>query len=96
MRFRSQGTNDAVEAGGQRLADAGATVEDFLLPEDFGLTWHAGRLAGLLDDSKRRGFPLKVAVIARRADLGAIPSLFGQPREYARFLGQEKVGRDLA
>jgi hypothetical protein len=50
---------------------------------------HAGRLTRLLDDAKKKGFPLKVAVIARRADLGAIPSLFGQPQRYARFLGQE-------
>jgi hypothetical protein len=32
---------------------------------------------------------LKVAVIAKRADLGAIPSLFGKPGEYAHFLGAE-------
>ena len=32
---------------------------------------------------------IKVAVIASREDLGAIPSLFGHHREYARFLGQE-------
>jgi len=49
----------------------------------------AGRLTRLLDDSRKKGFPLKVAVIARRADLGAIPSLFGQPERYASFLGQE-------
>jgi hypothetical protein len=35
------------------------------------------------------GFRLKVAVIATETDLGAIPSLFGKPNEYARFLGTE-------
>lgn len=32
---------------------------------------------------------LKVAVIARPTDLGSVPSLFGRPADYARFLGQE-------
>jgi hypothetical protein len=32
---------------------------------------------------------VKVAVIAGKADLGAVPSLFDQPATYARFLGQE-------
>jgi hypothetical protein len=47
------------------------------------------RLRTLLDDSKRQGFPLKVAVIAGRYDLGSVPSLFGKPQRYASFLGQE-------
>ena len=36
-----------------------------------------------------RGYRVKVAVIASGADLGAIPSLFGKPTEYSRFLGVE-------
>jgi hypothetical protein len=35
------------------------------------------------------GYRLKVAVIAGEADLGAVPSLFGKPQDYAEFLGQE-------
>jgi hypothetical protein len=35
------------------------------------------------------GYRLKVAVIATQTDLGAIPSLFGKPTEYAKFLGSE-------
>jgi hypothetical protein len=34
-------------------------------------------------------FPVKVALIHSPADLGAIPSLFGKPQEYASFLEQE-------
>ena len=49
----------------------------------------AQMLAHLLADSKKKGFPLKVAVIARRNDLGSVPSLYGKPQEYASFLGQE-------
>lgn len=36
-----------------------------------------------------RGFRVKVAVIAAETDLGAVPSLFGKPDDYAKFLGQE-------
>ena len=38
------------------------------------------------------GYRVKVAVIAARYDLGAIPSLFGKPATYARFLGEELAG----
>jgi hypothetical protein len=34
-------------------------------------------------------YRIKVAVIARKIDLGTVPSLFNKPQEYARFLGQE-------
>src|SRR5437870_10560080 len=34
-------------------------------------------------------FRIKVALIATRLDLGAVPSLFGKPDRYAQFLGQE-------
>jgi hypothetical protein len=36
-----------------------------------------------------RGYRLKVAVIASETDLGAVPSLFDKPQDYAKFLGQE-------
>lgn len=39
--------------------------------------------------ARRAGFPIKVALIAGPTDLGAIPSLFGKPQAYARFLDQE-------
>jgi hypothetical protein len=38
------------------------------------------------------GYRVKVAVVATKIDLGAIPSLFGKPPEYAKFLGQELSG----
>ena len=40
-------------------------------------------------DAYARGYRLKVAVIATVTDLGAIPSLYGMPGQYASFLGQE-------
>lgn len=36
-----------------------------------------------------RGNRIKVAVIYDQADLGSVPSLFGHPTDYARFLGIE-------
>jgi len=36
-----------------------------------------------------KSFRIKVAVIAGESDLGAIPSLFNRPAEYAKFLGTE-------
>lgn len=35
------------------------------------------------------GLPIKVAVVANKNDLGAIPQLFGQPQIYAYYLGAE-------
>ncbi len=37
----------------------------------------------------RAHFPLKVALIAHRVDLGSITPLYGLPQRYARFLGIE-------
>jgi hypothetical protein len=37
----------------------------------------------------RAHFPIKVALIATPSDLGAIPTLFDKPQQYARFLEQE-------
>ena len=77
------------------LAD-GDPASDYLIAGQLFLPFTANvaspqatRLRGLLDESKASGFPLKVAVIASRDDLGSVPSLFGKPRQYASFLGQE-------
>lgn len=37
----------------------------------------------------RAHFPLKVALIGAPLDLGGLPSLFGKPQQYAKFLDQE-------
>ena len=39
--------------------------------------------------AKRAHIPIKVALIGSPVDLGAIPSLFGKPQQYAEFLDQE-------
>jgi hypothetical protein len=38
------------------------------------------------------GYRVRVAVVATPTDLGSIPSLFGRPAEYAKFLGTELRG----
>ncbi|HTU94898.1 MAG TPA: redoxin domain-containing protein [Solirubrobacteraceae bacterium] len=46
-------------------------------------------LNGLLSRAKQAGVPIRVAIIAHPADLGAVSELWGKPRAYARFLGYE-------
>ena len=77
------------------LAD-GDPASDYLISQPLFVTFKANlsgddstRLRELLEDSKRQGFPLKVAVIAGPYDLGSVPSLFGKPQKYASVLGQE-------
>ena len=77
------------------LAD-GDPASDYLISQQVFLPFNAkistataGELTGLLADAKQKGFPLKVAVISTRFDLGSVPSLFGKPQSYASFLGQE-------
>jgi hypothetical protein len=49
----------------------------------------AAKLVAMLTDAKKKGFPLKVAVIVSPYDLGAVPVLYKRPQTYAKFLGQE-------
>jgi len=47
------------------------------------------RLNSEVSAAGRAHFPIKVALIAARADLGADPGLFAKPQQYAAFLVQE-------
>lgn len=47
------------------------------------------KLNGETAAAARAHFPIKVALIASPVDLGAIPSLFEKPQQYADFLDQE-------
>jgi hypothetical protein len=59
------------------------------------------QLTSLTSKSKSAGYPLKVAIIGSRLDLGGAPQFFANPQGYAKFLGQElnvfgpSVGRNL-
>jgi cytochrome oxidase Cu insertion factor (SCO1/SenC/PrrC family)/thiol-disulfide isomerase/thioredoxin len=47
------------------------------------------RLGDLIHEAAKAGLPLRVAVIARPDDLGAVTALWHRPQAYARFLGIE-------
>jgi hypothetical protein len=49
----------------------------------------AEQLNAIVADAKEKGFTIRVALISREFDLGAVPSLWRKPKTYARFLGQE-------
>jgi cytochrome c biogenesis protein CcmG/thiol:disulfide interchange protein DsbE len=47
------------------------------------------QLGNLIHEADRAGLPVRVAIIARRDDLGAVTELWQRPQAYARFLGIE-------
>ncbi len=47
------------------------------------------QIGDLIQRTHRAGFPLRVAIIAKSDDLGAVTALWQKPRAYARFLGIE-------
>jgi hypothetical protein len=85
------------------FAGSGSTVmadidpaSDVLLLQDVFLPYQpkvcsqvSDALRNLTKSSKKAGFPVKVAVIASRNDLGGAANMFGQPQKYAQFLGNE-------
>jgi hypothetical protein len=86
----------AISAGGAGTARAdGDPASDVLVLYNVFIPYEAPSktaAAGLLKQVQAAytaGYRVKVAVVATNADLGAIPSLFGKPTEYAKFLGQE-------
>jgi len=62
----------------------------FLSPYDGHIsTAQQKRIDAMLLSAKAQGFPLRVAVIVTRYDLGAVPILYRKPQTYAKFLAQE-------
>jgi hypothetical protein len=49
----------------------------------------SGALTGLLERTRKSGYPIKVALIESEGDLGANADLFGRPLEYANLLADE-------
>jgi hypothetical protein len=65
-------------------------LQDVYLPYAPGVPPDLGRtITDLLKETRKAGFPLKVAIIADPRDLGAVPKFFGQPQAYAPFLESE-------
>jgi hypothetical protein len=80
---------------GSALAD-GDPASDVLVVQNVFLPFQAdlpkpleAKLTSATAEAKRAGYPIRVALITQPSDLGAVPSLFGKPQTYARFLGQE-------
>lgn len=74
----------------------GDPASDVLVSQNVFLPWDAGastseqaRLEALLQAGARSGYPIRVAVIASRSDLGSVTALWRQPQSYAQFLGEE-------
>ena len=79
----------AARADGDPASDVLAT-QSLFLPQDAGIPFaQQGQLAGLLEAAARSGYPLRVAIIASKTDLGSVTELWRQPQTYADFLGQE-------
>lgn len=79
----------SARADGDPASDVLAT-QSLFLPQDAGiLVGQQGQLTGLLEAAARSGYPIRVAIIASRNDLGSVTELWRQPATYARFLGQE-------
>ena len=86
----------AAAAGGAR-AD-GDPASDMLVVQNVFLPYEASSHAAVAGLTKEvasayaAGDRVKVALVATRVDLGAIPSLFDKPVQYATFLGRELAG----
>jgi hypothetical protein len=75
-------------ADGDPASDA-LLVRNVFLPYPAPSAQEAGTLSREVAIAYGRGYRVKVAVIGSELDLGAVPSLFGRPGDYAKFLGQE-------
>lgn len=82
-------TAAAARADGDPASDflyTGTLYPSFVSPPSDELD---GELRGLLEVAKDRGYPLKVALIVDRQDLGQYPELFDKPQRYATLLASE-------
>ena len=74
----------------------GDPASDVLATQALFLPWDADvpavrqeQLSALLAQAEHGGYPIRVALIASRADLGSIGALWQRPQGYAEFLAQE-------
>ena len=79
----------AARADGDPASDVLAT-QSLFLPADAGVSFaHESQLNQVLTNAASAGFPIRVAVIASKSDLGSVTALWRQPQTYAQFLGEE-------
>ncbi|HUO71429.1 MAG TPA: hypothetical protein VMU39_11670 [Solirubrobacteraceae bacterium] len=78
-----------VRADGDPASDI-LTTQALFLPQDAGVpAAQQAQLVELLQAARRSGYPIRVALVASRGDLGSITELWQKPQSYAQFLGQE-------
>jgi hypothetical protein len=77
------------------LAD-GDPASDYLIGQNVFLGYDAkipapleNKLVAAVASANKREFPVKVALIWSRYDMGSVPELFNKPKTYARFLDAE-------
>jgi hypothetical protein len=79
----------SARADGDPASDVLAAQTAFL-PQDGDLSpAQQAQLAQLVGSATDTGFPLRVALIATRSDLGSVTALWRRPASYAQFLAQE-------
>lgn len=79
----------SAHADGDPASDVLAEQPVFI-PQGRGIpTADQARLEAVVGSAQRRGYPVRVALIAARSDLGAITPLWRDPSRYAEFLGEE-------
>src|SRR4051812_3721998 len=79
----------SASADGDPASDV-LVLQDVYLPYAPGVPPDLGRtITDLVKDTRKAGFPLRVAIIAQKSDLGAVPQFFGRPQSYAPFLESE-------
>lgn len=82
-------TASQARADGDPASDVLAAQTVFL-PQDGAIPpAEQAQLTQLVSSAAHAGFPLRVAVIATRSDLGSVTALWRRPSAYAQFLGQE-------
>ena len=74
----------------------GDPASDYLISQQAFLSYDAKipaalqqKLLAAVASANKNGYPVKVALIWSRYDLGSVPVLYGKPRDYARFLDAE-------
>jgi hypothetical protein len=76
-------------ADGDPASDYLLVQQTFVPPDAAVPTAYADQLLAAVREAKARGFVVRVALIDSRYDMGSVTVLYGKPRQYARFLGQE-------
>ena len=79
----------AARADGDPASDVLVSRDAFVPLDAAATAGEEARLEAVVAAAARRGYPIRVALIASSSDLGSVTALWRQPQNYAEFLGQE-------